>query len=305
MSEFMQIDPRILEHPKFVRAVRTGGSAPVHLWLGIRSWQEAHDLAPVPHDLIDEPRGPLKPEVRAEALRVLLEVGLLLESAEGYTLHGLADWTGDVNQRRLDRARKRRERAELATAAPRGNFHAEPVRGTSDSSSRVPVTPCHGQDRDRDRDRDEDRDGSAPSRDTVCPLTLHETFGAYAQLATALQVPESELRKAAAEFVSYWTIGGGMGRRQGNWARKLREHLRIGVRDGRITAPKANPHEPPPVTPEQLRAARDRARAENRARLEAAPLDGPEVGVGSENASTGQPGGSNGIGEAALRELGI
>jgi hypothetical protein len=161
------------------------------------------------------------------------------------------------------------------------------------------------KDRDKDQEKEKDRDRDTRDRETPCPLTLHETFSGYAQMSKALNVPEQVLRAGAAEFVSYWTVGGGAGQRRPHWAAKLREHLRQGVAQGKSWSKPANPHEPPPVTPEQLRAARDRARAENRARLEAVPLDGAEVVGGSENASTGQPGGSNGIGEAALRELGI
>lgn len=36
------------------------------------------------------------------------------------------------------------------------------------------------------------------------------------------------------EFVAYWTIGGGTGKRRSHWARKLREDLRRKAEQGRL-----------------------------------------------------------------------
>jgi hypothetical protein len=64
--------------------------------------------------------------------------------------------------------------------------------------------------------------------------------------AVALEVVEELARKlkqapevilaACEEFVAYWTIGGGCGRKKTRWMRLLREHLRRGAAEGKLKA---------------------------------------------------------------------
>jgi hypothetical protein len=131
-GDYMQIDPRILEHPKFVRAIRAGGSAVVHLWLGIRAWQELHDYEPLPLDLLDVVSGPRRG--RKEALGCLTDARLCDLTDTTVSVHGLSEWVsaaGSVANRRREREKKRAFRAKRS-AMSRGH------EGTSEG--RVPGT---------------------------------------------------------------------------------------------------------------------------------------------------------------------
>jgi 5-methylcytosine-specific restriction endonuclease McrA len=79
----LELDDQILNHPKFIRAVKIGGSEPIHMWLGIRAYvgQNLSDGF-VPADMVDEVRGPLGKK-RTAALKVLTDVGLLHHVACG------------------------------------------------------------------------------------------------------------------------------------------------------------------------------------------------------------------------------
>lgn len=64
---------------------------------------------------------------------------------------------------------------------------------------------------------------------TSCPLNLlekAESVGIIRDFVEKYSVAAEQLRDCTKEFVSYWTIGGGMGRKHANWPKKLREHLR-------------------------------------------------------------------------------
>lgn len=65
-------------------------------------------------------------------------------------------------------------------------------------------------------------------RETICPLDLldrAEQCGMFPELAQALHVPEAALRAEAHKFLSYWTIGAGMGKPRRVWVGKLRQRL--------------------------------------------------------------------------------
>lgn len=79
-------------------------------------------------------------------------------------------------------------------------------------------------------------------RETVCPLNLlerAESIGLVAELSEKLNEPRAVIRDAIQEFVGFWTIGGGTGRRKRNWMRHLREHIRRSKLECRLRAPGA------------------------------------------------------------------
>jgi hypothetical protein len=45
-------------------------------------------------------------------------------------------------------------------------------------------------------------------------------------MAEALHVPRAAVDAVVLDFVAYWTIGGGSGRRRSRWARRLRDEVR-------------------------------------------------------------------------------
>jgi hypothetical protein len=77
-------------------------------------------------------------------------------------------------------------------------------------------------------------------RETSCPLDLLaklKTVNVHTDLAKALNVDVSSVEKALEEFVAYWTIGAGMGKRRRNWPARARERVRQLANEGRLPAP--------------------------------------------------------------------
>jgi hypothetical protein len=107
---WLELDDRILEHPKFIRLVKMAGSEGVHLWLGIKSYCGLNLTdGKVPADMLDEVRGPANPKRRRDALEALLKVGLLEHIEGGVEMHDYLDWSSSREQV-LDRREKARER---------------------------------------------------------------------------------------------------------------------------------------------------------------------------------------------------
>lgn len=75
---------------------------------------------------------------------------------------------------------------------------------------------------------------------TSCPLDLVQRakdVGVFKHMAERLKVHESSIEDKAREFVTYWTIGGGMGRTKKLWMRALREDIRRAAEQGKLKAP--------------------------------------------------------------------
>jgi hypothetical protein len=122
---WIKIDDRILDHEKFVRAVRIGGSEAVHLWFGLRAWC-AQNLSDgfVPRDMVAEVRGPKRG--RDKALGALVEVGLVEDAGSSWHLHDYLEWSDS----REDVLASRRKAAERQKAA-RGRVTPMSQRDTS------------------------------------------------------------------------------------------------------------------------------------------------------------------------------
>jgi len=112
----LELDDQILNHPKFIRAVKLGGSDTVHMWLGIRAYcgQNLTDGF-VPSDMLDEVRGPAGSKKRDAALKVLRDVGLLEPADGGIQMHDFLQWSRSKSQVLADR-----ERARVRQAKSRG-----------------------------------------------------------------------------------------------------------------------------------------------------------------------------------------
>lgn len=96
---YLELDDGILDHPKFIRAARRGGSDAIHLWLGLRAYCGQHLTdGHVPADMIDEVRGPKDPEKRAHALEVLKDCKLLDERPDGIEMHDFLDWSASKEE---------------------------------------------------------------------------------------------------------------------------------------------------------------------------------------------------------------
>lgn len=115
---WLELDDRILDHPKFLRAVKQGGSEAIHLWLGIRAYcgQNLTDGF-IPTDMLDEVRGPRDSRKRLAALEALVDNRLIEPSDAGYQMHDFLDWSrskAEITELRSRSARRSALRADPA-----------------------------------------------------------------------------------------------------------------------------------------------------------------------------------------------
>jgi hypothetical protein len=111
----IELDDQILNHPKFIRAIAKGGSAVIHLWLGLRAYCSQHLTDGfVPDDMFTEVRGPTDSRSRNRATNCLAECNLLHRADGGWTLHDYLDHSSSREQvmawRKANRDRKRQSR---------------------------------------------------------------------------------------------------------------------------------------------------------------------------------------------------
>lgn len=285
---WIELDDRILEHPKFLRAVNAGGSDAVHLWLGIKAYcnQQLTDGF-VPDDILTEVRGPRDPKRRKAALEALRNAGLLEAAEGGVQMHDYLQWSRsrievlEGRKRATERKARSRGRHGVTDSVTDSVAHGVTARGLTGVSqtplpSPIPDLSASLRDpRDPKEDRTDAKDLTgfprveAPAarplaqnpqetwdgseRETACPLDLAEKaerLKVTEQLAEALRVDLVSVRESVREFVGYWTIGAGMGQKRRHWMRKLREHVRRAAgKPGGLAPPGRIEHESRDISP--------------------------------------------------------
>lgn len=83
-------------------------------------------------------------------------------------------------------------------------------------------------------------------RETPCPLDLVDKLkasGVHVQLAEGLKADVESVLEELREFVSYWTVGAGTGKRCRHWPAKARERVRQRAREGLLKPPGAITHQ--------------------------------------------------------------
>lgn len=105
---WLELDDKILDHPKFVLAMDRGGSAAIHMWLGLRAYcgQNLSDGV-VPKFMLKKVSGPERAKDREHALSVLVEVKLLEDYTDHYQLHDFLDHCRSRKEIVAQRARAR------------------------------------------------------------------------------------------------------------------------------------------------------------------------------------------------------
>lgn len=127
--------------------------------------------------------------------------------------------------------------------------------------------------------------GEDTGRATTCPLDLltkAEAAGVFADLAVGLPAGLPELRHHAHEFVTYWTIGKGMGRRKALWMRELRGRLTALHFERRLVLPSGprNAERPPGAIDHDARLAADKRAERERDRMNRESLQFGGIGIG-------------------------
>lgn len=144
-----------------------------------------------------------------------------LYSADGQQYFHIRNW---AKHQKVDKPGKPRVPAPFGTLAK-----------VPDVPANLPESLAPDLDLDHDQERRSD-EGSEPRearepdpKATICPLGLVDkldALGVVQEFVERYHVEADQIRDSLREFVSYWTIGGGQGRREFNWAKKAREHVR-------------------------------------------------------------------------------
>lgn len=274
---WLELDDRILEHPKFIRAVKLAGSDAIHLWLGIKAYcgQQLTDGF-VPADMLDEVRGPTDRRKRAVALKALIEVGLLERRDDGsISMHDYLDWSSS-RENVLDRREKARERKAKSRDPSRRDTQRDFARTDSDVTPVVTnpstTTPTSTLSPSKPSTTTSGGSSGLAERANTCPVDLLDQLLAakeHERVARDIGVSPARVRLSLESFCLFWLTG--KGRTQvpkggettpQEWCAKAVQWALGQHRDGRL------PEEPPPglLEHEQRRKAEaDHSRAEGNA----------------------------------------
>jgi hypothetical protein len=177
---------------------------------------------------------PLAPKQRARLCDRLVEVGLWERVQGGYQIHEFKAWNRTKEQVEVERESTRLRVAEFRrnkTANSESNGSRNGVtQNTGNENVPDPLrsTPLPTEP-DESSARASDGSQEPEPRLTSCPLDLREkaeSVGIVRDFVEKYRVEPEQIHEVIREFVSYWIIGGGMGRTHANWPKKLREHLR-------------------------------------------------------------------------------
>ncbi len=209
----------------------------------------------------------------------LVEVGLWNAAEGGYLVHEYAEWCDQGRRSAESEGRGKRRNRDGDPPRRPDIVRTESGQGTNDVSGQNPDLPDPYRSDPIRSDpvgnvvvdlsgRGDLRPELDDDRDTPCPANLEERIPseAIAEMATGHGVPEAAVRKALSEFVAYWTIGGGAGKRRKSWPRLFRQRVHELARQGLLAsgAPvssgrqRASPrsshvHDPSPSEVEYLR----------------------------------------------------
>lgn len=246
---WVKVDDKAPRHKKQLKA----GAEACWLWvcgLAYAKEQPEHD-GRIPSEAI----AILYPFRNPAALAAkLVQVGLWEQAEDGYQIHDWDFWNGtpeevaEKKQRARDRAaasydRKRKSAAQTPdTSAPilQRRESAEPEQSApplrdvcADSSGSIPipipipdppVAPPPGAAPKRKRAKTEVQ--PIPADWCPPPATI-------AEIASAHNAAEDDIRYQADEFRAYWLTGGGAGERKANWLLAFRNRIHAIIQTGR------------------------------------------------------------------------
>ena len=178
-----------------------------------------------------------------DALQELVAIRyVVIYQADGQTYFHIRNW---AKHQRVDKPGTPKVPAPVQERSrdPRelsGNLPDESEKVGDDPAPRahpLPSLPDPGPDPEGSA---EGNQPPAPERETVCPLDLParaDKHGIPEQFAKTYRVPIEAVRHHVQETLTYWTIGGGAGRRKKNWMQTLRTRLHELGKSGGLLMP--------------------------------------------------------------------
>lgn len=241
---WLRIEGRMPQHAK----VAPLSDAAFRLHITAMAWSvegktDGRIPASVPGTLTRAPRGKALKNALSELVtaRVWLPLG-----ADGYEIHDFLQWNlsaTEIDSRSAAKARagsmggkrsweqnggRRSARADTPADAVVRNILPQTSAEHQPLSLPLPKSLSNPEGEQESAPALPDNwDGS--DREMSCPLDLRERAVALkidVHLAEKLRADVESVRESMREFVSYWTIGAGMGQKRRHWMRKLRESVR-------------------------------------------------------------------------------
>lgn len=205
----IELDDHILRHPKFLRAISQGGSAVIHMWLGLRAYcsQNLTD-GHIPTDMIGFVDGPTDSRSRKRAIDCLADNNLLHRVDTGLLLHDYLDHASSREQvlawREANRNRKRKNRGVSRcdnSGTPCGTPTETPPVTTGVTTSGI-QTPSPSLITDTNTDTQDT--GGRGGNFVHCPPDLNLSKDQAGILETSMLVPGWAIVQMRAELVGRW-----------------------------------------------------------------------------------------------------
>lgn len=154
---WLRLDDDMLDHPKWVRAIRDGGSAALHLWIGLCSWCSRHLTdGEIPADMVETIAGPRGTKVTAKARRALADASLIVQRDDGGVT--VVDYLernpsrAEVTEKKRRRAQSQQDYADRRRGAGQQPVELTDPRPTADPPP-IPIPPRSRPDPERDPER--------------------------------------------------------------------------------------------------------------------------------------------------------
>lgn len=111
MSWF-RVDDGMLDHPKWIKAIRDGGDAALHLWMRMGTWSSRHLTdGEIPAHVVESLPGPRGGKTRERAWQALADASLIHRRSDGsVTLHDYLDYNPSRAKVTSERQRKTKDK---------------------------------------------------------------------------------------------------------------------------------------------------------------------------------------------------